>query len=105
MSVPAQPRRPVGVRPAGDRWARICWADPGDLSLEAGDRVVVRDDGGEWPAEVVVASGRIVEAPPFDTLPLVTGPADPATWPAPPAGAGLDLLRSLDLPDATPGGR
>ena len=90
--------RPVGVRPAGNRWAPIRWADPGGLALDVGQRVMVRDAAGEWPAEVVVAADRIVEAPDLTDLALVIGPADDVAWPAAPAGAGLDLLRSLDLP-------
>jgi hypothetical protein len=96
------PGRPVGVRPAGDRWAPIRWADPGGLALDVGQRVMVRDGTGEWPAEVVVSADRIVEAPALEGLVLVIGPADDAAWPAAPAGAGLALLRSLNLPDPTP---
>lgn len=97
-----RPGRPVGVRPAGNRWAPIRWADPGSLALAVGQRVMVRDRAGEWPAEVVVSSDRIVEAPALADLALVIGPADDAAWPAAPSGAGLALLRSLDLPDPTP---
>jgi hypothetical protein len=107
MNDPEQPRRPAGVRPAGvrpagERWAPIRWVDPGPQVFEVGDRVVVRDDSREWPAEVVVAATQVVEAPPLDSLPAIVGPADAASWPAEAPGAGAALLRSLPLPPDLP---
>jgi hypothetical protein len=91
--------RPVGVRPADNRSGLLRWAERGDLALEVGDQVVVRDAHGEWLAVVAVAAARIVEAPPLGDLPRIVRRAIPAEWPASPPRAGLALLRSLDLPD------
>ena len=90
--------RPVGVRAAGQPGAALRWADPGDLALDVGDRVVLRDQDREWLAEVTVSADRIVEVPPLDNVPRVVRLADPAEWPATTPRAGLALLRSLDLP-------
>jgi hypothetical protein len=97
-----RPRRPVGVRPAGERWAPIRWVEPGALAHDVGDRVVVQEAGQEWLAEVVVAAAQIIEAPPLDDLPAIVGPADEAAWPSPTPGAGQALLRSLPLPPDLP---
>jgi hypothetical protein len=101
--------RIAGVRPppTSPLWdgGHLRFADAGSLPLMPGDWVVVEVVGGTpgepWVGEVVVAPEQVVEAVPLGMLPRILRPA--GVGERPPArteGAGLRLLRSLDLPDS-----
>lgn len=100
--------RIAGVRPppTSPLWAggRLRFADAGSLPLASGDWVLVdRGDGGSepWVGEVVVAPEQLVEAAPLGDRPRILRLADVGERPpARSEGAGLRLLRSLDLPDS-----
>ena len=95
----------AGIRPppTSPRWndGRLHFAEAGDVPLQVGDWVVVDGVASEpWIGEVIVAPEQIVEATPFGDLPRVLRPADATERPAARTeGAGLSVLRSLDLPD------
>jgi hypothetical protein len=93
---------PVGVRPAsgsaGGNRGPLRWVEPGAFTLAHGDRVLVREGGAEWLAEVVVAPERLVEWPDLTPLPTVVRRALPAEWPEAAPTDGRRLLESLGLP-------
>jgi hypothetical protein len=98
---------PVGVRrviltAAGEaspfRVERLCWADPGPIALQMGDRVVVQDGVDVWAGEVVIPASQVLEWPDDAGRPTVVRRATDAEWPDPPPAAGRRLLDSLGLP-------
>lgn len=96
-SVADGPAMPTGIRLAAGE--PLVFADAGDLHLTMGEWVLVVDGAAERVGEVVVVPDQVVESTVAEWLPRVTRRAQPTEiMAAAPAGAGLVLLRSLELP-------